>query len=439
MRLNSEFWAKYKNRILKEGVTPGKSTWYIKWAYRFAAFFDGIPLETRTSDHVKFFLVRLRRDPRIGEWQIEQASDALRILYQMHFNMTWAQDWVTATYVSEDLWSKERTLFRDQITSKEVDIVYSDVFGRFRTELRRRHYSLRTEQSYADWIRRFLIFHELKPPHSLGAEAVNAYLDYLAEKREVAASTQNQALNAIVFLYDQVLATPLGEIGEFSRAKKPKRLPVVLTRAEVQRLLDELTGVHSLIAGLLYGCGLRLMEGVRLRVKDVDFDHGQIMVRDGKGQKDRITMLPGRYRQLLDEHLQRVKELHDKDMRSGKGDVYIWPAFERKSPRAAKEWIWQYVFPSDRLSVDPRTLTVRRHHIHENSVQMAVRTAASKAGLTKRVGCHTLRHSFATHLLESGYDIRTVQELLGHADVSTTMIYTHVLNKPGLAVKSPVD
>jgi len=305
--------------------------------------------------------------------------------------------------------------------------------------MRRRHYSLRTEQSYKEWIRRFLFFHDLKSPQELGAESVKEYLEYLAEKRQVTASTQSQALNAIVFLYNQVIDKPLGDIGDFARAKKPKRLPVVLTRDEANRLLSALSGTTALIAGLLYGSGLRIMECVRLRVKDIDFEQNQIMVRDGKRQKDRITMLPGRFRQRLLDHLKKVKELHDKDLSEGKGDVYIWPAIGRKYPRAAREWIWQYFFPSDRLSVDSESMKVRRHHVHENGVQRSVKDAALRIGLTKRVSCHTLRHSFATHLLESGYDIRTVQELLGHSDVSTTMIYTHVLNTPGLAVRSPVD
>lgn len=439
MLLNNDFWEKYRAAVLIQGVPKAKSTWYVKWAYRFAVFFDGLPLEARTADHIKSFLIKLRHELKAEKWQVAQASDALRILYQNYFNMMWAQDWQKVTYVFEDVGGKGVISFRDEVRSKEVDIVHKDVFDRFRAEIRRRHYSLRTEKSYEDWIRRFLIFHDLKTPLELGADSVKAYLEYLAEKRQVTASTQNQALNAIIFLYDQVLKKPFGEIGDFARAKRPKRLPVVLTRNEANRLLGALTGTSVLIAGLLYGSGLRIMECVRLRVKDIDFAQNQIMVREGKGQKDRVTMLPGRFRQSLLDHIKQIKEQHDKDLTEGKGEVYIWTSLERKYPHAAKEWIWQYVFPSDRLSVDPVTLKVRRHHVHENGVQRAVKNAALKAGLTKRVSCHTLRHSFATHLLENGYDIRTVQELIGHADVSTTMIYTHVLNTPGLAVRSPVD
>jgi integron integrase len=268
---------------------------------------------------------------------------------------------------------------------------------------------------------------------------VRTYLDYLAVEREVAASTQNQALNALVFFYGQVLRKPLGEMEEFARAKRPRRLPEVMTRDEVQRLLSKMDGIPGLMAGLMYGSGIRLMECVRLRVKDIDFARHQIMVRDGKGQKDRVTMLPDRFAAALQEHLARVKAIHTQDLAQGNADVYIWPAMARKYPNAGKEWIWQYVFPAKGLSVDPRSGKVRRHHINENLVQNAVKEAAIQATINKRVSCHTLRHSFATHLLEAGYDIRTVQELLGHANVITTMIYTHVLNRPGLSVKSPAD
>jgi integron integrase len=268
---------------------------------------------------------------------------------------------------------------------------------------------------------------------------VKTYLDYLAVEREVTASTQNQALNALVFFYGEVLQKPIGEIEEFARAKRPRRLPEVMTRDEVQRLLSKMSGITGLMAGLMYGSGIRLMECVRLRVKDIDFAQHQIMVRDGKGQKDRVTMLPERFAASLQEHLARVKVTYEQDLAQGTADVYIWPALARKYPNMGKEWIWQYAFPAKTLSVDPRSGKVRRHHINETLVQKAVKQAAAQAAINKRVSCHTLRHSFATHLLEAGYDIRTVQELLGHANVITTMIYTHVLNRPGLSVKSPAD
>jgi integron integrase len=372
--------------------------------------------------------------------QVEQAQEALRVLYQECLPLPWARPWPFQAHAMEVArGGSQGTSFRDEVSSSEIDAEHQEVLSRLRTEIRARHYSLRTEQAYAHWMRRFVTFHRLQSPRELGPEAVKEYLEYLALERKVSASTQNQALNALVFLYEQVIGEPIGTLGDFTRAKRPKRLPVVLTRAEVNRLLDALTGTYRLMAGLLYGSGLRLMECVRLRVKDVDFAHNQIMVRDGKGQKDRVTILPQRFQPPLREHLACVKEQHETDMAQGFGAVYLWPALERKYSSAVQEWIWQYMFPSGRLSVDPRSGKVRRHHIHENALQRAVKETAVKVGLTKQMSCHVLRHSFATHLLEGGYDIRTVQELLGHTDVSTTMIYTHVLNRPGLAVKSPVD
>jgi integron integrase len=309
-----------------------------------------------------------------------------------------------------------------------------------KTEIRTRHFSYRTETSYLEWVRRFVAFHNYVDPRGLDASVtVKTYLDYLAVEREVAASTQNQALNALVFFYGQVLRKPLGEMEEFARAKRPRRLPEVMTRNEVKTLLSKTNGTTGLAAGLMYGSGLRLMECVRLRVKDIDFARHQIMVRDGKGQKDRVTMLPERFVAPLQEHLARIKTIYAQDLAQGTAEVYVWPAMARKYPNAGKEWIWQYVFPAKSLSVDPRSGKVRRHHINENLIQKAVKEAAAQAAINKKVSCHTLRHSFATHLLEAGYDIRTVQELLGHANVATTMIYTHVLNRPGLSVKSPAD
>jgi len=273
----------------------------------------------------------------------------------------------------------------------------------------------------------------------MGSAEIEAFLTHLAVDQNVAASTQNQALSALLFLYRDVLRKDLDFPVDSIRAKRPKRLPTVLTKEEVLRVIGGLSGTYLLMAKLLYGSGLRLMECVRLRVKDVDFAQRQIVVRDGKGMEDRVTMLPDSVVTPLQENLQRVKRLHEEDLAKGYGSVYLPFALERKYPNANREWIWQYVFPSNRLSKDPRTGSVRRHHIGESSLQKAVREAVRVAGINKRVSCHTFRHSFATHLLESGYDIRTVQELLGHKDVKTTMIYTHVLNRGGLAVRSPLD
>ena len=305
--------------------------------------------------------------------------------------------------------------------------------------MRVRHYSIRTERAYEQWIGRLLSFYDDKPADLIETDDIQRYLNYLAEKRKVAASTQNQALNAIVFFFKEVLKRDPGDFSDFVRAKRSQHIPEVLVRSEVERLLAAMSGLNQLMAGLLYGAGLRLMECIRLRVKDIDFETMRLTVRDGKGRKDRVTMLPERYQQLLKQQLEHAKALYESDLENGVAGVYIWSGLNRKYPNAAREWIWQYVFPSNRLSVDPRSHATRRHHVHASSLQKAVKGAAAKAGLSKRVTCHTLRHSFATHLLENGYDISTVQELMGHSDVSTTMIYTHVLNRPGLTVKSPAD
>lgn len=308
-----------------------------------------------------------------------------------------------------------------------------------RGKIRLKHYSLRTEQTYVDWIRRYILFHGKHHPRDMGAGEVEAFLTHLAVAGKVAASTQNQAKSALLFLYKEVLEIDLPWLNNVERAKAPKRLPVVLTRDEVQAVLSRLDGTHWLIASLLYGSGLRIMEGVRLRVKDVELSRREILVRDGKGFKDRVTMLPESLVNPLKAHLLRVKVLHDQDLAGGYGAVYLPYALEKKYPNAAREWAWQYVFPSANLAVDPRTGERRRHYLQDQAVQRAVKQAVRAAGLTKPATPHTFRHSFATHLLEGGYDIRTVQELLGHSDVSTTMIYTHVLNRGGKGVQSPLD
>ena len=308
-----------------------------------------------------------------------------------------------------------------------------------RDAVRRKHYSYRTEQTYLHWIKRYIWFHDRKHPAEMGAAEVTAFLTHLAREREVAAATQNQALSALLFLYGEVLEVKLPWMDGIERAKRPVRVPVVLTVREVKALLARLDGTKWLMAGLLYGSGLRLRECLKLRVKDVDFEYRQITVRDGKGGKDRVTMLPGELVESLRSHLARVKSLHEHDLAEGYGMVELPFALERKYPHAASQWGWQYVFPSRKRSTDPRSGEIRRHHVYDDVLPRAIGQAAREAGIAKPVGSHTLRHSFATHLLAAGHDIRTVQELLGHSDVSTTMIYTHVLNKGGRGVKSPLD
>ncbi len=305
--------------------------------------------------------------------------------------------------------------------------------------IRRRHYSYRTEQSYIHWIKRFILFSDKRHPRDMGAQEVTAFLSHLARDRDVAAATQNQALAALLFLYKEVLGQALPWLDAVERAKRPARLPTVLSVPEIQRLLGEIEGTKWLMASLLYGAGLRLRECLKLRVKDIDFDYRQILIRDAKGGKDRVTMLPQSAIEPLQRHLTRVKALHERDVSGGHGDVELPDAIARKYPRAPYEWGWKFVFPSRKLSVDPRTGVIRRHHVFENYLIRGVKEAARAARITKHVSCHTLRHSFATHLLERGQDIRTVQELLGHSSVETTMIYTHVMNKGGRGVNSPLD
>lgn len=308
-----------------------------------------------------------------------------------------------------------------------------------RDAIRVKHYAYSTEKTYVYWAKRFVLYHNKRHPLEMGEKEISEFLTYLAVEENVAASTQNQALSALLFLYREVLRKDLDLPLELVWAKGPKRLPTVLTKEEVQQVIAQLTGVHRLIVQLLYGSGLRLMECMRLRVKDLDFGQHQILVRDAKGGKDRVTILPNSLIKPLHLQLATAKQLHEQDMAAGYGAVYLPNALERKYPHANQEWIWQYVFPATQRSQDPRCDVIRRHHLHENAVQKAVKKAAKKAGIAKRVTPHTFRHSFATHLLENHYDIRTVQELLGHKDVKTTMIYTHVLNRGGLAVRSPLD
>lgn len=313
------------------------------------------------------------------------------------------------------------------------------LMDRLHMAFRARHYSRRTEESYAHWIKRFIFFHNLKHPREMAEPEINSFLTHLAVNDRVSPSTQNQALSALLFLYRHVIGREVGDLGELIRARKTRHLPVVMTRDEVKSVIDNLFGDKRIIATLLYGAGLRLMECLTLRVQDIDFDLSQVTVRGGKGDRDRVTMLPHAAKEPLRDHLRKVKALHDGDLRDGWGRVELPSALELKYPAAATSWKWQWVFPQERRWRNPDTRQEGRHHIDESLVQRAVREAVARAGLTKRASYHTFRHSFATHLLESGYDIRTVQELLGHRDVKTTMVYTHVLNRGPGAIRSPLD
>ncbi|MFC1651381.1 integron integrase [Candidatus Latescibacterota bacterium] len=313
------------------------------------------------------------------------------------------------------------------------------LLDRLRETLRTRHYSRRTEQTYSQWVKRFVYFHKVRHPDEMAEPEINAFLTHLAVKEKVSSSTQNQALSALLFLYRHVLNREIGELRDVIRARKPKRLPVVLTKDEVKTVIVNLKGDKWLMANLMYGAGLRLMECLRLRVQDIDFASNQITLRDGKGSKDRLTMLPKVVNQPLREHLKSVRSTHQKDLSEGYGSVFMPNALARKYPNAATEWGWQFVFPQENRFINNTTGEQGRYHVHETTVQRTVKEAVRKTDITKRASSHTFRHSFATHLLADGYDIRTVQELLGHKDVKTTMIYTHVLNRGGKGVISPAD
>ena len=327
----------------------------------------------------------------------------------------------------------------DSFADISAPIPVPRLLDQMRDRLRRLHYSMRTEESYCDWVKRFVRFHGRRHPCDMGAAEVEAFLTHLAVVGKVAASTRNQALSALLFLYREVLVVELPWLDGVVRAKTPKRMPVVLTRDEVQAVLGRMEGTPALMARLMYGTGLRLIECSRLRVKDMEFARREILVREGKGFKDRMTMLPGALLLPLRDHLVKVRDLHARDLAHGLGEVFLPFALARKYPCAGREWGWQYVFPSSTISRDPRSGRTGRHHADEKAIQRGMRQAVRDAGLFKPATPHTLRHSFATHLLEDGYDIRTMQELLGHSDVQTTMIYTHVLNRGAGAVRSPLD
>jgi integron integrase len=419
-----ESWAgPFRKALEMHGRPTARVKWYFVWARGFAAFLSGKPLQRADRVNAEAYLVKLSSSPKVEHWQVEQAADALTILFGSVFGQEWA-----------------RTIrIPDPPPPPEVlSPVGDDPFDRLRYSLRCRRYSTRTEESYAFWVKRFLAFCRdggVEPD----SRAVRAFLERLVMAERMSAATQGQALNALVYYFKHVVGDPIGDLGDFHRSKRPRKIPVVLSREEVRRLLDAVEGSYRLPAALLYGGGLRLMEALRLRVKDVDLERRQIAVRDGKGRKDRVTVLPERWRERLAAHLEEVRKIHARDRELGYAGATFWPALERKYPAAPREWAWQYVFPASRLCVDLVAGKARRHHMHETALQRAVRCAARKADIAKPVGCHTLRHCFATHLLESGADIRTVQELLGHSDVATTMIYTHVLNRPGLVVRSPED
>ncbi len=415
----ARFWDRYLEQLRNQGVKPAAERWYVRRAEQYIQAFPDKRLAAHTVDEVTAHLGVIGRKEGLPDWQFRQVVDAIQILFAIA-GVDWFDqiDWGYWRDSARSLPPSHPTVAREASALVAIsppnpaepaflDTVrkqHPEVLSALIVEIRRRGYSIRTEKAYEGWVCRFIGFSGNRDPRSLGAPEVAFFLQDLAVRGNVAASTQNQALNALVFLFDQVLKQPLEDLGDFVRAKRPRRLPVVLTQQEVSRLLGAMTGVQHLMAALLYGTGMRLMECIRLRVQDVDFQYRQIVVRDGKGKKDRVVPLPASLIKPLEQHLQGIRLLHQGDLDKGFGDVYLPDALARKYPRAAKEWGWQYAFPSGRFSVDPRSGQMRRHHIHENGLQKAVKKAAQDAHIVKKVNCHSLRHSFATHLLEAGYD-----------------------------------
>jgi integron integrase len=376
---------------------------------------------------VSQYLDSLEGDERVADWQVKQAADAV-ILYVQKYLKRPLQE-ITTSGKNPGTESAD----------PKGSLSWKQTLEGAKNAIRLRHYSLSTEKTYLGWLARFKTYMEGRDPHLLEASDMKKYLTHLALHGRVSASTQNQAFNALLFLYRQILHKELDDLTSVVRAKRKVSLPTVLSRDEVKKLLSFLDGPYLLMAQLMYGCALRLMESLRLRVKDVDFENDLLLVRSGKGEKDRALIIPGKIREELARHVASVKEIHDQDLNMGYGEVSLPDALERKYPGAAREWGWQWVFPAEKLSVDPRTGKVMRWHIHPAAIQRAVKEAVTRAGVPKMASCHTLSHSFATHLLEAGHNIRTIQELLGHKHVNTTMIYTHVIRKKPSEIRSPLD
>lgn len=443
------FWDRYFLILSAFRIPERYHPWYQKHVEQFIAFQSEVRLLERSADQVESWLQFLCRTPQISVWQFRQKVDALRLLYGQMLKTNWSTsfDWDFWAFSAQPLGADHNTLAR---TYEMIDMnvtdpknhlgkAFPELYRRFLAVIRIPEYSISTEKTYLGWINRFILYHTSRVPESLSETEVASFLEHLALQRKVSGATQAQALNALVFFFARVLESPLGDIGPFTRTNRPKRIPIVLDQPEVLRLLSQTTGMKSLMLRLMYGTGMRVTECVSVRILDLDFSYKQIVVRASKGNKDRVVPMPISLLASLKQQIHRIRVIHEKDLAAGFGSVFLPAALSRKFPKAEYELRWQYLFPSSRPGQDPRTGIIRRHHIHQTSVQKAIRKAAMDADIIKRVTSHTLRHSFATHLLESGADIRTVQELLGHNDVKTTMIYTHVLNKGGNAVNSPLD
>ncbi len=443
------FWLKYADLLKRFRVSAKAIPWYRRHVEGFMADHPKVKLRSHTAESVERWLVRIGRNPNLTEWQFRQKVDALRILMGHLLKLPWSQtfDWDRWSSGAQALESDHPTLARtyemiDKAVEDPKNLLarhYPDIYRKCLVALRLPEYATNTEKSYLSWVNRFLRYHHGRHPNDCAEAEVASFLEHLTLERKVAGATQAQALNALVFFFSRVMERPLGEIGPYKRPKKPKRIPSVLSPQELNSLLKQLTGINWLIIHLMYGTGMRVMECVRLRLLDLDFDYRHIVVRAGKGMKDRTVPMPEVLVDPLQSQIKQVKQQHELDLSAGFGSVYLPNALSRKYPNADKELRWQYLFSASRIAQDPRTGALRRHHLHQSVVQKMVKRSAEAAGIQKRITSHTLRHTFATHLLESGADIRTVQDLLGHADVSTTMIYTHVIGRGGHGARSPLD
>ncbi len=442
-------WHRYKKSLSAASIPDKYHQWYVKHVKEFLSTYSGHRLTDLSADQVNRHLSQLTNIKFSKPWQQAQYIDAIEILLRDTAQLSWASNipWkdLKATLYSID--TDHATLGRETLAdlpvepqlSKDLSKSHKNSLKQLIVIIRRKHYSIKTEQSYCHWVQRFLLENQGTEPAELREPEVESFLTNLTLRRNASKRTQSVALSALCFFFSKVLEKPLVNLSH-AKSTKPGKLPVVLTRAEIDSLLGEMSGIHQTMASLMYGTGLRIIECIRLRIKDIDFNYRIISVYDGKGGKHRRVPLPGRCADKLKHIVEETSRLHDADLSIGHGEVFLPNALSRKYPNAATEKAWQYLFPSSRLSVDPRTGITRRHHQHESSLQRAIKRAATKTEINKQISSHCLRHSFATHLLEANYDIRTVQELLGHADVSTTMIYTHVMNRPGMVpVKSPLD
>lgn len=417
----------FEEFLSKLGTVPkDKIKFYIHWVRRFLKFCN-YQLENINTERVSQFLDSLDADEKIADWQVKQAADAVILYVEKYLKQSLQQ----VTPLAKD--------YGEKSIDPKGSLQWKQTLEDAKNAIRLRHFSLSTEKTYLGWIARFKTFLKDRDPQRLEANDMKSYLTHLALHGRVSASTQNQAFNALLFLYRHALHKEVDDLTSVVRAKRKINLPTVLSRDEAKSLLSYLYGVYLLMGQLMYGCGLRLTECLRLRIKDIDFENNLLMVRSGKGEKDRALMIPEKIKEELSKHVASVKEVHDKDMKMGYGEVSLPDALEKKYPNAPREWGWQWLFPAEKLSVDPRTGKVMRWHIHPSAIQRAVKEAVLKASVPKMASCHTLRHSFATHLLEAGHNIRTIQELLGHKHVNTTMIYTHVIRKKPSEIRSPLD